>query len=373
MSRPDKFREIERSVERVLDGGRITIAQARRWLKDRDPEADRILREAARRITDRLHGRRIQLFAPLYFSNLCANNCLYCGFRRGNPNASRRVLTAEEIEKETVALLEMGHRRILLVASEDPTEKGRRLILTAARAVRETRANGDAVVHMGFEVAPGDVEQFREMAEAGVDSYTLFQETYDRRTYGVVHPEGPKRDYDWRIEAPDRALAGGIPAVGLGVLLGLGEPVRDTLALIEHARRIEDRWGRPPRTVSLPRIEPADGSALSRNPYHAVSDDMLLRLIAVMRIALPGTGIVLSSREPERIRDRALEYGITEMSAGSRTDPGGYTAHTDCSLAQFEIQDSRPLAQIVDLLRRNGYEPHTGGEPRPEVLSPAWS
>jgi 2-iminoacetate synthase len=358
----DKIREVEEAGRSVLRGERLSLARAGRWLAEPAGELDDALKRAAREITDAFHGRRILLFAPLYYASVCVNNCLYCGFRSGNPNAARRVLDPREIEIEAETLLGMGHRRVLLVASEDPSRGGRDLLLDAARAVRRARVDGASIEHVGMEVAPGDVGLFRLMSEAGVDSYTLFQETYDRKVYAAVHPSGPKRDFDGRIDAPNRALSGGIRGVGLGVLLGLADPCKEVLALIRHARRIERDHGVPPRTISLPRIEPADGSDLSQHPFRAVPDEALLRLIAVIRIALPRTGIVLSSRESAAFRDRALDWGITEMSAGSRADPGGYTAVDVCALAQFELNDRRSPDEVVRMLRQRGYEPHGVGD-----------
>lgn len=362
MSDPDKIREVEAAGKTVLEGGRLSLARAERWLLEPVGEFDQALRRTARAVTDAIHGRRILLFAPLYYSNVCVNNCLYCGFRRGNPNAARRVLTTVEIEAEAEILLRMGHRRVLLVASEDPSRSGRDLLIQAAQAVRRARVDGAAIEHVGMEVAPGDRSLFRAMAAAGVDSYTLFQETYDRRTYAEVHPDGPKKDYDRRIDAPSRALQGGIRGVGLGVLLGLGDPLSETIALIRHARRIEKERGIPPRTISLPRIEPADGSDLSQHPFWRVPDETILRMISVIRIALPRTGIVLSSRESPAFRDRALDWGITEMSAGSRADPGGYSAVGTCALAQFELHDRRSPAEVIRMLQQRGYEPHGVGD-----------
>jgi 2-iminoacetate synthase len=359
---PDKIREVEEAGRSVLRGGRLSLDRARRWLAGPAGEIDGALQRAAREITDAFHGRRIFLFAPLYYASVCVNNCLYCGFRSGNPNAARRVLDSREIEIEAETLLRMGHRRVLLVASEDPSRSGRDLLLQAARAVRRARVDGASVEHVGMEVAPGDRDLFRAMSDAGVDSYTLFQETYDRKVYSVVHPHGPKRDYDRRIDAPSRALSGGIGGVGLGVLLGLADPRKDVIALIRHARRIERVDGVPPRTISLPRVEPADGSDLSHHPFWAVADETLLRLMAVIRIALPRTGIVLSSREPAAFRDCALDWGITEMSAGSRADPGGYAAADACALAQFELHDRRSPDEVVQMLRQRGYEPHGVGD-----------
>ncbi len=364
-----------RSRERAP--GRVSLAQASAWLAAarEDPSLLDELGAVAGAARDAIHGRRIRLFAPLYYANVCVNDCLYCGFRRENRTANRRVLSPGEIAAEAEALLEMGHRRILLVASEDPSARGRALVLDAARAVRSARHGGASASQVAMEVAPGTIADFRAMAEAGVDAYVLFQETYDRRLYGRVHVSGPKSDFDWRLGAPERALAGGIPHVGLGVLLGLGDPRREVLGLIGHARRIERRSGRPPRTVSLPRLRPAEGSDLSRHPYRPVSDELLLAAIAVVRLALPRTGIVLSSREPAALRDRALDFGVTELSAGSRTDPGGYTAERkgtpgrDVALAQFEVEDRRGFDSMVTVLRDRGYEPLLDGDPSDPVAA----
>lgn len=345
----------------MLRGGRVPVATVRRWLAEPDGGLDTALQRTAREVTDAFHGRRIQLFAPLYYANVCVNNCLYCGFRSGNPNAARRVLVPEEIEAEAAALLRMGHRRLLLVASEDPSRRGRELLLDAARAVRRARFEDASIEHVGMEVAPGGVDLFRAMSGAGVDSYTLFQETYDRKIYAAVHPNGPKRNYDLRIDAPSRALSGGIRGVGLGALLGLADPRKETIALIGHARRIERAHGLPPRTISLPRIEPADGSALSKHPTWTVPDALLLRLMAVIRIALPRTGIVLSARESAPFRDVALDWGVTEMSAGSSTEPGGYAAPDPRALAQFELHDRRSPGEVVGMLKQRGYEPQGVG------------
>ncbi len=363
MSRNDKIRQIAGALEDILAGGTLPRDLAADWLIDGREETARALRDAAARLTRTVHGARVRIFAPLYYSNLCANNCLYCGFRRDNKDARRRVLTPEEIEVETQALLARGQRRILLVASEDPSPHGRALAIEAVHRARAAHVGDSRVEHLAAEIAPGGVEDFRALAGAGLDAYVLFQETYDRSVYRRVHPDGSKRDFDWRLEAPLRAISGGIRNVGLGVLLGLGEPMSEMLSLIDHARRIEATFGDPPRTVSLPRIEPAEGSPLSRDPYRRVSDAELLRLIAVLRLALPRCGVVLSTRESAAFRDLALEWGVTEMSVGSRTDPGGYTAENDGCLEQFELHDRRALPEMLASLASRGYEPFTGAEP----------
>jgi len=340
----------------------ISVDEARALLRSTDPVAVEALRDSAHEATRAHFGSRVLLFAPLYFSNLCINNCLYCGFRRDNRAFERTVLTPDEVTAEACALLRMGHRRVLLIASEDPSPRGLERELEAVRRVRAAAVDGARFAHVSAELAPAADAHFSDLARAGVDSYVLFQETYDRELYARVHPEGPKRDFDRRLGAPERALAAGIRHAGLGILLGLGDPVAETLALIAHARRIEAASGAPPRSVSLPRMEPAAGSDLSRHPYRPVSDDELLRLIAILRLALPHTGIVLSSRESAEFRDRALAWGVTEISAGSRTDPGGYTAAPgECALAQFELQDRRDFDSMVAALRGRGLDAHAGG------------
>jgi 2-iminoacetate synthase len=356
----DKTEEIEGAAAAVLGGAPCDLDVVRECLSSTDRSTIDALRDAAWRVTRQFFGPRILLFAPLYFSNVCVNNCLYCGFRRDNRDARRTVLSPEEVTEEARALLRMGHRRVLVIASEDPSPHGRAREIEAARCVREASLEGIRFAHVSAELAAADEDHYRNLARAGVDSYVLFQETYDRELYARVHPEGPKRDYDHRLGAPARALAAGIPHVGLGILLGLGDPYEELLSLIEHAHRIGKEFGREPRTVSLPRIEPAEGSELSRHPYRPVSDEDLLKMIAVLRLALPRTGIVLSSRETAAFRDHALEWGVTEISAGSRTDPGGYTAPPgECALAQFELQDRRGVEAMIGTLRARGLEGQT--------------
>lgn len=337
--------------------------EARSLLRAHEALPDPDLRDAAALLTRATFGNAIRLFAPLYYSNLCANDCLYCGFRRGNQSAVRRVLGEEEIAQEARALLRIGHTRVLLVASEDPSPRGRRMAIDAVRAAREARCGDARVEHLGVEIAPGEAEDFRRLASAGVDSYVLFQETYDRAVFARVHPDGTKRDFDWRYRAPFRAIEGGIPSVGLGVLLGLGDPAEEIQGLIEHAVRIHDETGRWPRTVSLPRMEPAEGAPLSRDPYHPVDDATMLRLIALLRLSLPECGIILSSREGSAFRDTALAWGVTEMSAGSRTEPGGYTRPEGDATRQFELQDHRGYEEICSVLRARGYEPVPSPDP----------
>ncbi len=361
-----------------------------------DALLDDPLIRAAREARDRVFGRAIRLFAPLYYSNVCANDCIYCGFRRSLGTARRRILTPAEVVEETAALLRQGHRRILLIASEDPTRKGLDLALEAVEAVRlaarivpaerpgangsehtEAASSHDAgslpngpssnggrpcifsqelAVSLSMEMAPRSSEDFAALAQAGVSGYVLFQETYDRALYPKIHPAGPKADYENRIAGPERAARAGIRNIGLGVLYGLADPVEDTIALIDHARRIEEATGRPVASVSVPRLEPAEGVPFTVHPPHPVPNALWFRIMAVLRLALPRTDLLISTREPVALRRAALEAGATVFSAGSRTDPGGYT-DPGSSRGQFEVGDERPLAEVADDLRRLGYRP----------------
>lgn len=347
-----------REIEDLARGPQpLPVAAAAAWARSSDPAVDAALASAAGRLTRERFGAGVFLFAPLYLSNLCVNSCCYCGFRRENREVPRRVLTVREIEEEARRVLAMGHRRVLMVAAENPSREGQRWLVEAARALREVREAGARIEHLGAEVAPGSGEFFEELGKAGVDAYVLFQETYDRAIYARVHPDGPKRDYDARLSAPERARAAGIRDLGLGILLGLRDPVDEMADLVTHARRIEERTGRAPRSVSLPRIRPAEGSDLSLHPPRPVTDAELLRMISILRLALPGTGVILSSRETPELRDRALACGVTEMSAGSHTDPGGYAHPETPSLAQFDLEDHRSFEQVATALRAHGRVP----------------
>jgi 2-iminoacetate synthase len=316
------------------------------------PGGDEDLFAAARACRERIFGRRVGLFAPLYYSNVCANDCLYCGFRRSLGPEGRRILTPEEVSGEARALASQGHRRILLIGSEDPSPRGSELALTAVAALRQ----GAPEATVALEMAPRAGKDFARLADAGVTGYVLFQETYDRELYAAVHPSGPKADFDHRIDGPATAFAAGIRGLGLGVLYGLGDLVWETLALISHARELERQTGRPVATVSVPRLEPAEGVPFSQAPPRPVADDLWLRIVAVLRLALPRTDVIVSTREGQASRRASLEAGASVFSAGSRTEPGGYLAPDECR-GQFLVEDARPLAEVAADLRTQGYEP----------------
>jgi 2-iminoacetate synthase len=322
-----------------------------------DPDLLQELFDTARWVKDQIYGNRIVLFAPLYVSNLCGNECLYCGFRASNRDLPRRALTQAEIATEVSHLLGQGHKRLLLVAGEAYPEEGLDYILSAIRTIYGVRHGGDNIRRVNVNIAPLDLEDFRRLQAAEIGTYQLFQETYHRETYARMHPRGRKADFDWRLGCMDRAMLAGIDDVGIGALFGLHDWRFELLALMHHARHLEMRFGCGPHTISVPRIEPAEGSATSAAPPHAVSDGDFRKLIAILRLAVPYTGLILSTREGPGMRREALNLGISQISAGSRTSPGGYEEESMEGGAQFSLGDHRSLDEVVLNLAEMGFMP----------------
>jgi 2-iminoacetate synthase len=314
---------------------------------------------AAKRVKEAIYGRRIVLFAPLYISNLCANECLYCAFRRSNSLLTRRALDMEEIRRETLSLLDQGHKRVLMVAGESyPSEEGFSYIIKAIEAIYGTKnSRGDCIRRINANVAPLGVDEFRELKAAGIGTYQLFQETYHRETYKNVHRGGKKIDYDWRLTGMDRAMEAGIDDVGIGPLLGLADWRFEVLGMMTHIQHLEKEFGVGCHTISVPRIEPAVGSDMASSPPHAVSDRDFKKLVAILRLAVPYTGMIMSTRENAEMREATLEMGISQISAGSCTDPGGYADSRNESAAQFQLGDHRPLAEVIKDISERGYIP----------------
>jgi 2-iminoacetate synthase len=313
------------------------------------PEAAGHLEEmaqAAHALTVQRFGRTIKLYAPIYVSNECINGCAYCGFRAGGAIA-RRTLSADEALAEARALLAAGHRHLLLVAGEHPQAMPLAKLAEIARAIRPLAAS------LAIEVQPYDEEGYRALADAGVDGVTLYQETYDAESYRRFHPAGPKRAFGSRVAAIDAAGRAGMRFLGIGALLGLSDWRREALALIEHARMLSRMHWRSAVAVSLPRIRDC---AAGFAPPHPVADRNLAQMICCLRLALPDCGIVLSTREPASLRDRLLPLGVTQMSAGSATQPGGYTMRATAG-EQFHLEDARGPAEVAAMLAREGYDP----------------
>ena len=346
----------------MVPSGRSVL---RAWLKTEDQAWERDWFAQAREVTQRHFGRRVTLFAPLYVSSVCVNNCLYCGFRTDNPSVARRVLRRDEIRAEAEVIAAMGHQVILLVAGEHPRLAGAEAIAEAVKVVRTV-----AGIHeVRVEIMPLEVDGYRTLRDAGVRAVMVYQETYDRKRYAQAHPSGPKAAYEWRLGTPDRAYRGGLPRVGLGALLGLSDPAADVARLVRHARALYGRWRTWP-SVSLPRLRPAQEAPWGIHPPHPVDDRTYLRLVAWVRLALPQAHLVLSTRESPALRDQlmTLGLGMTEISAASRTEVGGYTA-PDARAGQFQIVDDRPVRVIVERLQELGYDLAYGGAPQAAVAS----
>jgi 2-iminoacetate synthase len=321
-----------------------------------DPETDAAIFETARYIKDTIYGSRLVLFAPLYISNYCSNECSYCAFRVHNKEAHRRALTQEEIAREVKALVEQGHKRVLMVSGEAYPHGGFEYILDSIRTIYETRSGNGEIRRVNVNLAPCTLDQFRLLKQADIGTFQIFQETYHQPTYQSVHLLGPKRDYHYRLETPHRAMEGGINDIGIGPLLGLYDWRFEILATLEHARSLEREHGCGPHTISVPRIEPAAGSTLSLDPAHRVSDADFLKLVAVLRLAVPYTGLIMSTRENAAIRRETFHLGISQISAGSRCDPGGYTEGPS-ETAQFQLGDHRTLDEVVRDVATLGFIP----------------
>jgi 2-iminoacetate synthase len=312
-----------------------------------DPGLVEEIHHAARAVKEAIYGPRLVLFAPLYVSSRCSNECLYCAFRASNPDVERRALTQAEIAAEVEVLVDQGHKRVLLVAGEAYPGEGISYVLEAVATIYGVKRASGEIRRVNVNVAPLGVEEFRALKASGIGTYQLFQETYHRATYARVHTAGRKQDYDWRVTAMDRAMEAGIDDVGIGPLLGLHDWRFELQALLQHVRHLEARFGVGPHTISVPRLEPAFGSPLASRPPAPVSDVDFLRLVAILRLAVPYTGIIMSTRESAAVRSESFALGVSQISAGSRTNPGGYAERPDERGAQFQLGDHRTLDEVV--------------------------
>lgn len=340
---------------KLLNG--LTLEDVAILLRVKNHDDIKSIMDVAHFVKEAIYGKRLVLFAPVYTGNVCINNCTYCAFRRDNKNIVRKVLDMTEIETETRNLLREGHKRILLICGESP-RNNIDYMCNAIRHVYSVRENNQNVRRINVELAPMSVEDFRKLKAENIGTYVCFQETYDPVMYKEYHPDNtPKGDYENRLLVMDRAMEGGIDDVGLGVLFGLVDYRFEILALMEHARHLERAYGCGPHTISFPRIEPAEGAPLPDNIPHKVSDDDFKKIIAIIRIALPYTGIILSTRENDQIRTELFNYGISQISAGSRTNPGAYSDESENSGSQFSLGDHRSLEEVVSSMIDSGYIP----------------
>jgi len=324
-------------------------------LEDKNQEIYKL----AEQIKKDFYGNRIVMFAPLYLSNYCINGCTYCPYHMKNKHIPRKKLTQEEVRKEVIALQDMGHKRLALEAGEDPKNNPIEYILECIKTIYSIKHKNGEIRRVNVNIAATTVENYRKLKEAGIGTYILFQETYHKESYLELHPTGPKHDYDYHTEAMDRAMEGGIDDVGLGVLFGLDKYRYEFAGLLMHAEHLEAVWGVGPHTISVPRLRNADD--IDINTFtNGISDDIFAKIVACIRIAVPYTGMIISTRESQACRERVLHLGVSQISGGSKTSVGGYAEpepEDEVSSEQFEVSDTRTLDEVVKWLMEMGYIP----------------
>ena len=313
----------------------------------------------AEQIKKDFYGNRIVMFAPLYLSNYCINGCTYCPYHLKNKHIPRKKLTQEEVRKEVIALQDMGHKRLALEAGEDPKNNPIEYILECINTIYSIKHKNGEIRRVNVNIAATTVENYRKLKEAGIGTYILFQETYHKESYLELHPTGPKHDYAYHTEAMDRAMEGGIDDVGLGVLFGLDKYRYEFAGLLMHAEHLEAVWGVGPHTISVPRLRNADD--IDINTFtNGISDDIFAKIVACIRIAVPYTGMIISTRESQECRERVLHLGVSQISGGSKTSVGGYAEpepEDEVGSEQFEVSDTRTLDEVVKWLMEMGYVP----------------
>ncbi|MBR4949819.1 MAG: [Clostridia bacterium] len=336
----------------------LTYEEAALLLECDYEDVNGMIFDLAKRIKKKIYGNRIVMFAPLYLSNYCVNGCTYCPYHFANKNICRKKLSQQEIEKEVIALQDMGHKRLALETGEDPVNCPIEYVLESIKTIYAIKHKNGAIRRVNVNIAATTVENYKKLKDAGIGTYILFQETYNKEVYEKIHPTGPKSNYAYHTEAMDRAMEGGIDDVGMGVLFGLYGYKYDFIGLLMHAKHLEDVFGVGPHTLSVPRIRPADDIDLKDFP-DAVTDDVFKKIVAILRIAVPYTGIIVSTRESKKSREEVLELGVSQISGASRTSVGGYAEgeEEEENSAQFDISDNRTLDEVVNWLLKLGHIP----------------
>ena len=352
-------RELVRSIiDKSLNKNRLTLAETAVLLNTTDPEMIEWIKQGARTLKETVYGKRIVLFAPLYVGNYCSNNCRYCGFKASNTTAVRKTLTKEELIENVKALEEHGQKRLILVFGEHRTYSAK-FIADTVREVYQVKKDHGEIRRVNINAAPFDIEGFKTIHESGIGTYQVFQETYHHPTYAVCHPSGKKAEYDYRLTALDRAMEAGIDDVGIGALFGLYDWRFEVLALLRHVNHLEACYNVGPHTISFPRIQ--DSLEYDLDDKHQVSDDEFTRLVAILRLAVPYTGLILTAREPERIRKEVLAFGCSQIDAGTKLEIGAYADNPDVdqnlTKEQFKINDDRTLNAVIDELIDSDYIP----------------
>ncbi|MCB5229973.1 MAG: [FeFe] hydrogenase H-cluster radical SAM maturase HydG [Candidatus Cloacimonetes bacterium] len=350
-----RIREI---IAKSLDKNRLNPEETAALLSVTDPELKHLIQEGAKELKERIYGNRIVLFAPLYVGNECINDCVYCGFRISNKECQRATLTHQQLIDETKSLVETGHKRLIMVYGEHPMYSPE-FIAETVQTVYDTKYKKGEIRRVNINAAPLDIEGFRTVKSVGIGTYQIFQETYHEETYGKLHPSGPKSSYLWRLDGLDRAMQAGIDDLGIGALMGLYDWKFEVMGLLYHTIHLEDRFGVGPHTISFPRIEPAIGTDFALHPPYQVSDEDFKLLVAILRLSVPYTGMILTAREPIAIRNEVLQYGVSQIDAGSSIGVGDYSAKDDESRrkSQFVLGDTRSLDDVIYELAQSGHIP----------------
>lgn len=347
---------IEQILEKAKECKGLSHKEAAVLLECEIPDLIEKIFTLAKEIKQRFYGNRIVMFAPLYLSNYCVNECRYCPYHHSNCHIARKQLTQEEIVREVTALQDMGHKRLALETGEDPVNCPIDYVLESIKTIYSIKYKNGAIRRVNVNIAATTVENYRKLKEAGIGTYILFQETYNKESYEYLHPKGPKSNYAYHTEAMDRAMEGGIDDVGIGVLFGLNMYKYDFVGLLMHAEHLEAAQGVGPHTISVPRIRPADDVDLDEYS-NAIPDEIFKKIVAILRVAVPYTGIIISTRESEETRAKVLELGVSQISGASSTSVGGYAEREEENSAQFEVSDTRTLDEVVGWLLDLGHIP----------------
>ena len=354
----DNMALIDEIIEKAKLRKGLTHREASVLLACDDEEKTKEIYALAEQIKKDFYGDRIVMFAPLYLSNYCVNGCVYCPYHYKNKHICRKKLTQEEVKAEVIALQDMGHKRLAIESGEDPVNNPIEYILECIKTIYSIKHKNGAIRRVNVNIAATTVENYKKLHDAGIGTYILFQETYNKKSYEELHPTGPKHNYDYHTEAMDRAMQGGIDDVGLGVLFGLELYRYELAGLLMHAEHLEAVHGVGPHTISVPRIQPADD--IDPEEFdNGIDDETFAKIIAIIRIAVPYTGMIISTRESKSVRQKALRLGISQISGASRTSVGGYAEEEDEeeNSAQFDVSDRRTLDEVVRWLMELGYIP----------------
>ncbi|NCC72560.1 MAG: [FeFe] hydrogenase H-cluster radical SAM maturase HydG [Sphingobacteriia bacterium] len=356
-TKPDKQR-VRDVIAKSLDKQRLNLEETAVLLNAEDPELIEEIKNGARELKRKVYGNRIVLFAPLYIGNHCVNNCKYCGFRISNKFAVRRKLTDEEIVRETEALEDNGQKRLILVYGEHPMYNADFIAHTVRLVYKVKKGNGE-IRRVNINAAPLEIEGFRTVKDAGIGTFQVFQETYHPEAYEFYHPSGPKRDYNFRLTSLDRAQEAGLDDVGIGALFGLYHWRFEVMGLIRHTNHLEAVYNVGPHTISFPRIK--DAAELDIDPKYQVNDEDFVKLVAILRLAVPYTGMILTAREAPEVRTEVMQYGVSQIDGGTKLEIGSYSQslneEQNLNKEQFRVNDARSLGEVIDELLDKGYLP----------------